>query len=159
MATTTTTVTQEQIDACTRVIDFNDHCRIFYQVRSERDPLVEYIVRYEYSAHNPNKGYFTCTCPAGQEGFIHCSQGTCKHVRWALAAEDAYKAERKARKEAKARMMRQWEQDRKRFLVDGKPVDYETYERVMTAKPHQYTEGEIKRDQARYASSGFRLLK
>ncbi len=37
MATTTTTVTQEQIDACTRVIDFNDHCRIFYQVRSERD--------------------------------------------------------------------------------------------------------------------------
>jgi hypothetical protein len=122
--------------SCDRIRFLSFHTRSFSLFFQPWVLVRTYIVRYEYSAHNPNKGYFTCTCPAGQEGFIHCSQGTCKHVRWALAAEDAYKAERKARKEAKARMMRQWEQDRKRFLVDGKPVDYETYERVMTAKPH-----------------------
>lgn len=147
---TTTTVTQEQIDACTRVLDLSNN-RVFYQVRSERDPLVEYKVEYVKDPKRPGKGYFTCTCPAGQNGFIHCSQGTCKHVRWALAAEDAYRAEKKARAEAAQR--------RTKLIVNGKEADEETYNRVMNAKPYQYTEEEIKRDQERYASRPFSLLK
>jgi hypothetical protein len=159
MATTTTTITQEQIDACTRVYDLSDNDRIFYQVRSERDPLVEYKVEYLKDPRHIGKGYFTCTCPAGQEGFAHCSQGTCKHVRWALAAEQAYKAERKARNEAKARQAKKREEDRKRFFVNGKPVDDETYDRVMNAKPYQPTEEEIQRDLEQYMARPFRLLK
>jgi len=148
--TTTTTVTQEQIDCCTRVINLNA-AHVFYQVRSERDPLVEYTVRYEKDLRRPGKGYFTCTCPAGLEGFIHCSQGVCKHVRWALAAEEAYKAEKKARVEAARRTMS--------MIVNGKEADDETYNRVINAKPHQYTEAEIKRDQERYAPRPFSLMK
>lgn len=144
MATTTTTaITQEQINACTRVVDVETGS-VFYRVRSERDPLVEYIVRYVKDAHRPGKGYFTCTCPAGEDGFAHCSQGTCKHVRWALVAEEARRAEKQARA---------------RFIVNGKPVDDETWKRVQNAKPYPWTEEEIKRDQQRYASRPWTLLK
>lgn len=151
MATTTTnTVTQEQIDACTRVIDLTVN-RVFYQVRSERNPLVEYKVQYQKDPARPGKGYFTCTCPAGLEGFIHCSQGTCKHVRWALAAEQVYKVEVKARAAKGRRDVV--------ITVNGKIADDETYNRVMTAKPYQHTEAEIKRDQERYQSRPFSFLK
>jgi len=125
---------------CTRVID-TEQATAYYRVQSESNPLHEYEVRW---VRVNGRGYFTCTCPAGQSGFSHCSQGTCKHVRAALAAEAV-------RKEEKAR--------RSRFIVDGKPVDDETWNRVENAKPYQWTEEEIKRDQARYASSGFRMMK
>ena len=78
--------TSEQLARCHRVYDYAKH-EYFYQVESESDPTVEYEVHFI-----PGKG-FTCTCPAGQEGFRSCSKGTCKHCRWAVAAARQYKAE------------------------------------------------------------------
>src|SRR5438552_13711204 len=87
MATTTRyEVTQEQLDRCHRIVN-EQTGEVFYQVESESDPTVEYEVHFI-----PGKG-FTCTCPAGQEGFRSCSKGTCKHCRWAVAAARQYKAE------------------------------------------------------------------
>ncbi len=80
ITTAIATVTDEQIDRCHRIYDLNKN-EVFYQVESESDSLVEYEVRY-----NKERGY-TCTCPAGQEGFCHCyKNGVCKHVVWSVAA-------------------------------------------------------------------------
>lgn len=74
-------VTQEQINKCQKIIDFQTG-EDFYQVDSESDPNEVYEVRY-----STDHGY-TCTCKAGQVGFskvtVHPS-GVCKHVRWAVA--------------------------------------------------------------------------
>jgi len=85
-----TTVTNEQIGRCHKV--FSASGEAFYQVESERDSLTEYSVHY-----SPTHG-FTCSCPAGAEGFAHCAT-VCKHVKWALAAA---KEERTAMQEQEA---------------------------------------------------------
>lgn len=82
-----TTVTSAQIGHCHKVFDASGQA--FYQVESEQDNLVEYTVRFSIE-----RG-FTCSCPAGAEGFAHCTT-VCKHVRWSLAAA---KEERDAMRE------------------------------------------------------------
>jgi hypothetical protein len=94
----TTGVTAEQIDRCTRVVDPHT-MEAFYLVLSESQDLVEYKVTY---VRLPSKHY-TCTCPAGLNGFANCRDGVCKHIKWALKAAEEFKAELAARaaKEAK----------------------------------------------------------
>ncbi|GHO69287.1 hypothetical protein KSC_081790 [Ktedonobacter sp. SOSP1-52] len=154
MAATTnfTTVTEEQIDRCTRVIDMQTG-EPFYMVLSESDELTTYKVQYHKDPKRPGKGYFTCTCPAGQEGFIHCSSLSCKHVRWSIAAARVYKANMKAQAQAQAK------QREHLLIVDGKEVDEETYNRVMNAKPYAWTEEEIQHDFKRYQARPFSLMK
>lgn len=74
-----TAVTDEQIGRCYKCYD--EQARAwFYMVESERDNLIEYAVKWT------REHGFTCTCPAGQEGFRNCRDGVCKHVKWSLAA-------------------------------------------------------------------------
>jgi len=73
------TVTSAQIGRCSKIIDnVNGN---FFKVLSESDDLTEYDVRFN------RKTGFTCTCKAGQEGFIHCKNGFCKHILWSVACE------------------------------------------------------------------------
>jgi len=81
-------VTAEQIDRCSRIIDPRT-MEAFYLVLSETQDLVEYKVQY---MRLPSKHY-TCSCPAGLNGFANCRDGVCKHVRWALAAAEQFKTE------------------------------------------------------------------
>lgn len=69
------TISQEQLDRCHRVYDFQKG-EWFYKVDSETSDE-EYEVRY-------SKG-FSCTCKSGQSGFKNCKKHKyCKHVRWAI---------------------------------------------------------------------------
>jgi hypothetical protein len=86
-------VTQEQIDACSRVVDLNTK-QAFYQVESATTPGKIYEVRF-----NRTFGRLTCTCAAG----IYYS--TCWHRRAAYAAEDLYKEAKRAEKEAAKRIV------------------------------------------------------
>ncbi|GCE26345.1 hypothetical protein KDA_18290 [Dictyobacter alpinus] len=141
MATTTKTspVTEEQIDRCSRIFDMETQ-EPFYMVLSEADNLTEYKVQYHKDPNRPGKGYFTCTCPAGREGFIHCSGPYCKHVRWSIAAAQIHKADEKD--QARARMRQEQE-----------------YHNLLKRKPYQWTEAEIRRDQRRYTARPFQLMK
>lgn len=80
-----TNVTEDQINACSRIIDENRN-EVFYQVTSQTDSSVEYTVRFSL-LHG-----FTCTCPAGEAGFVNC-HNYCWHVRAAVAHSEWYKAE------------------------------------------------------------------
>src|SRR6266568_5134019 len=121
-------VTPEQLDRCSRWIHENTG-EVFYTVLSETDNLTEYKVRFI-----KGKG-FTCTCPAGQSGFHHCSKGTCKHCRWSVAHAAAYKQELAEQSQIEA------------YVRQG--VDRETACRVVYAKPTQYPEAQVKRAQQR----------
>jgi hypothetical protein len=77
-------VTPEQIGNCTKCFDGSTP---FYMVLSETQDLVEYKVRWNGKARG-----FSCTCPAGQNGFARCRQGVCKHCVWAVAAAREEKA-------------------------------------------------------------------
>ena len=106
---TTTTVIQEQIDRCERIVDLT-HNQVFYQVTSESDPTTTYEVRYDREHH-----CFRCTCPSGAQGFLNCHVNrTCKHCRWCVAAERQYQdlraAERKAAERIEATRQYQMEQ-------------------------------------------------
>ncbi|GCE04705.1 hypothetical protein [Dictyobacter aurantiacus] len=155
MATTTKTspITEQQINRCTRIIDMQT-MEPFYLVQSEADDLIEYKVQYHKDPKCPGKGHFTCTCPAGLDGFIHCSGPYCKHIRWALAASQVHKAELKAQAQAK----KDASPARSHLLItDGQEADEETYTRVISAKPPQWTEAEIQRDVRLYASRPFKM--
>jgi hypothetical protein len=84
MTTSTIAVTEEQINACSRLIDENRN-EVYYRVRSAHDDTVEYTVRFV-------DGHFTCDCPAGQNGFANC-KNYCWHVRAACAHADWFKKE------------------------------------------------------------------
>ena len=78
-------VEDEQIAKCHRTYDASGTA--WYQVENEAGNLnddnevITYVTRFD-----AEKG-FTCTCPAGLEGFSHCHKtGVCKHVVWSLAA-------------------------------------------------------------------------
>lgn len=131
-------VTQEQLDRCTRLWDFNQQVW-FYKVESESDPTKEYEVRF-----TRGRG-FTCTCPAGQEGFRSCSKGTCKHCRWAWAHAEALREERREQAEIE-RLVRQG-------------CNRETAQRIVYANAHpfQHSEIEIERDQERCQRKPFAI--
>lgn len=88
------TVTPELLDATTRIINCTTG-EVFYQSTS-------LSTGETYDVHFCN-GHFTCTCKAGQIGFIHCKR-YCKHVRAAFAiALEHFQAENaQARQEAEA---------------------------------------------------------
>jgi hypothetical protein len=93
-------VSQDQIDRCERIIDLSTNPpTVFYQCLSESDDTTIYVVRY-----NREFKRFSCTCPSGAEGFIHCAYGTCKHCRWAVAAEAEYQQYKRAERQAAARI-------------------------------------------------------
>lgn len=85
--TATTQISQDQIDACIRLIDPRTN-RAYYQVQSESQEDTRYEVRWNL-AHK----CLTCTCKGGQAGF------SCKHMKWSLKAEQEYKELKRAERE------------------------------------------------------------
>ena len=141
MKTKTYGPTEEQIDACTRVIDEKTH-ETFYIVQSATDPTVTYQVRY-CKAHN----CLSCTCPAmnpptDEHGFFKYAPRTCWHVRAVTAHSRQYITAKKAEAIARKR------QEEEEMLA-----------RVLNAKPFNYTEAEIQRDLKRYQPHAFSLLR
>jgi hypothetical protein len=152
-------VTQEQIDRCFRFIDSDG--RVAYAVKSESDPDVEYTVRF-----TPGRG-FSCTCPAGQDGFLYCHKGTCKHCRWAYAHAEQYRQEQAAiaRNEHIARLMGMGlTRDEAASAVDAKltingtPADDATLVRVFAAK-NAPTEQEVNAMAEAYQPKAFAILR
>lgn len=121
-------VTLEQLDRCTRIYDVNHNNEVFYKVQSESDPTVEYEVRYDQAHHT-----FTCTCPAGQEGFKNCHRSRyCKHVTWSLAHAEEYRKEVAEQSQIES------------YVRQG--IDRETACRVVYANSHpfRYTDLQVK---------------
>lgn len=84
----TSSVTEAQINACTRVIDEATNT-VFYQVDSSQNDGTFYTVR-----KMADKPFLTCSCPAGQAGQM------CWHRRAALAHAKEYKALKAAEQQA-----------------------------------------------------------
>ena len=131
-------VTQEQLDRCRRIINENTG-EVFYKVESERDPLVEYEVHFI-----KGRG-FTCTCPAGLEGFRSCAHGTCKHCRWAVAHAQAYKQELAEQAQIES------------YVRQG--IDRETACRVVYAQGTIFPESEVKHMQYLNQREPFSILR
>jgi hypothetical protein len=106
MATTFKAATQEQIDACTRVIDEAKH-EVFYQVQSATDAEAAYQVRY-----NHQYKVLSCNCKVGQIGLI------CWHLRAVREHNRLHVELKRAEAEAQERL-ENW----KRVLA-AKPATY-----------------------------------
>jgi hypothetical protein len=142
-------VTPAQLDLCTRLIDLNgDKPTVFYRVHSE-------TTGDTYEVRHARHG-FSCTCPSGQIAFSNCHNkfNCCKHVRWSLAYERIYQAEKQERKaadEAAERLVETEKQARitrlealgltvaqaTAALASGSSQDDVTLARVYGAKPRQ----------------------
>jgi len=159
-------VTSEQVGKCHKL--FDDQNRAYYAVENERGDrdmdgeIIEYAVRY-----SQERGY-SCTCPAGDEGFVHVhhASGVCKHVRWTVAAmleERAYMRDLAAKQAAEAEAARQDGDEaanRPHYLqMNGKLATPAEYARVMLAQPKEPSEEDIQRDLAAYAPHPFNLFK
>src|SRR5436305_11995896 len=131
-------VSQEQLDRCRRLWDDNKQ-EYFYLVESESDPTKEYEVRFI-----KGRG-FTCTCPAGQEGFRSCAHGTCKHCRWAVAHAAAYKQELAEQSQIES------------YVRQG--IDRETACRVVYAQGTIFPELEVKHAQYLNQREPFSILR
>jgi hypothetical protein len=93
--TTRYEVTEAQLQATHRIEDLNKH-QVFYHVESATEPHELYTVYYD-RVHK----VLTCTCKAGQNGFLHCAPGKyCWHVRASLRAAEEYRREQIERQEA-----------------------------------------------------------
>lgn len=164
MTTTTLTskynVTEEQIDACHRVIDNNTHT-VFYQVESQSNPGTYYKVLY-----NREHRVLQCTnfeggpiCPASAKGL------PCWHKRAAVAAEEEYKSLKAAEHHAQVRQaeceMTQQEIDEQAHIQRyvGQGVDLETATRVVYAQGPQYSEQEIRQAQYLNQPNAFCMFK
>ena len=123
-------VTDEQLDACTRVKNENTG-ETFYIVQSATDPTVSYTVRY-HQGHNR----LTCTCKAGQ------TSNNCWHRRAVTEHNRQYHDLKKAEAAATKRIEEQ-----------------ELLQRVMNAKPYTPSEADIKAAQKRNQPNGFSLLR
>jgi len=88
-------VTEEQVDAVTRVID-DKNGSAFYVVQSASDPAKQYTVRW--CSQSSRLG---CSCPAGMNGIV------CWHMRAAAAHDAEYTLAETARLEAEARAERE----------------------------------------------------
>jgi hypothetical protein len=132
-------ITQEQLDRCHRIIDENTG-KVFYKVQSESDPTQEYTVRFT------EKGW-SCTCPAGREGFRNCSHGTCKHCRWCHRHSQLLREEQR-------------EQAEITNLVN-QGLDRDAAVRVVYANshPYQWAPGEIEACERRYQARPFQLMR
>jgi len=151
------TVTEEQLDACTRVID-EAKGEVFYLVASATDPDVTYQVRY-------NKQYkvLSCTCKAAGSG------NTCWHRRAVVEHNRQFKAAKKAEAQAQARQLRLEElgltRDEARealshtLTVDGQPADDETLVRVFGPCTRRPAESEIEHMAVRYQPQSFSILR
>lgn len=106
----------------------------FYLVENERGDVDEHGDLIEYRVELDTQ---TCSCKAGQYGFIHCKNGYCKHLLWATAAqleETAAMAEM-AIAEATA-ILQASAPTREHLLVsNGIEASAAEYDRVMTATP------------------------
>lgn len=93
VTTSQTLVSQTQIDRCERTIGPDG--KVFYQVKSESydENDTTYNVRW-----NEEHKCLTCDCKGGSAGY------SCKHMRWALAAEQEYKMFKRAERAAEQRI-------------------------------------------------------
>src|SRR5215472_15872102 len=95
-----TTVTAEQIDACTRVIDEAKR-EVFYLVQSATSYEVAYQVKY-----NQDHKCYSCTCPAGNpptdaNGCYTYAPRSCWHIRAASEHNRQHVALKQAEAEAR----------------------------------------------------------
>ncbi len=162
------TVTGEQLDACTRVID-EARREVFYIVASATDPDVTYQVRY-------NKQYkvLSCTClamnpPTDEQGYFKYAPRPCWHVRAVVEHNRQFKAAKKAEAQARARQLRLEElgltRDEARealshtLTVDGQPAGDETLARVFGPHTCRPSAGEIEAMAEAYQSQPFSILR
>src|SRR5205809_1395878 len=120
MTAKTYEVTEEQLDACTRVI--NEQTReTFYLVQSASDPEKVYKVTYNMTHH-----CLSCTCPAmnpptDELGYAKYMPRICWHIRAVDKHNRQYHELKKA--EAIARQ-RQEEEKTLRRVMNAKPASY-----------------------------------
>ncbi len=148
--TTTPTVTQEQLDRCSRIYDESHNHEVFYLVENSRGDvddegnIIEYTVRYL-----KGKG-LTCTCPAGnppcdEHGFFKYAPRMCWHIRAAVAHAVLYRHERQEQAQIES------------YVRQG--VDRETAMRVTYSQPTQYKEAQVKQAQERCQRKPFSILR
>lgn len=154
-STTSNIITPAQVARCHRSLDANGLA--YYEVQSERDDNTLYEVRYS-KEHG-----FTCTCPAGANGFANCTQrGTCKHVRWSLEAARHYRINCARIEELMlAGLTRQEAREAVQHdvIVDGKPADVATLVRIFSAKEVYPSEQDIELQAQAFQSRPCSLLK
>lgn len=142
------TVTSEQIGRCHLVISQTGEK--FYQVESESDSQVEYTVRYS------KEFGFTCTCKSGQEAFVHCKLGVCKHVVWALAAKAE---ERQALAEMEKAELARKASEEHVLVINGEVQPKEVVDALFNRKgPREATKREIEMCD-KMSNRPFRLMK
>ncbi len=160
--TTTNTISQAHIDLCTRLIN-PDTGEVYYRVASESTDAV-------YEVHHIAGRGFTCTCPAGQEGFAHCfANPTCKHCRWSVEHARLYKAEQAALAERNARAARLMSlglTEREAYqaasataIINGQPATDEELARIYGPRQARPTDAEVEAMAEAYEARPFNLLK
>lgn len=151
--TSTAIITQAQLDRCIR---HYEESRVYYEVISERDVNVSYEVRFTAGVG------FTCTCPAGLEGFHNCSKGTCKHCRWSVEHARRYRAKMALVAELVVNGLTRdeaYEAVEHTVIVDGKPADIATLVRVFSAKGQYPSEGEMNLQSDAFESRPFQFMR
>lgn len=146
-------VTQEQIDACSRVTDLTTK-QVFYQVASATTPDTVYKVWFDRRF-----GRIACNCPA----FYY---PTCWHRRAAVKAEELFKEELRAQYEAARREIESSAEYR--MEVSGHSAEqallaYHEGLREAAAAGDEAAKRELKAlrkyDNKAYESEDFKLLK
>ena len=102
-------VTQEQIDKVHWIIDENNGFTEYFQVESEHDSLLEYVVRWQEEIKR-----WRCTCPSWAQGSGRVARAGlgCKHCLFVMAWKRQHALllaevrERDAELKAKARRAR-----------------------------------------------------
>ncbi len=123
-------VTSEQIGKAHKV--FAEDKTAFYLVENSKGEVDAEGLIIEYRVTWSRERGFSCTCEAGQEGFIHCSRGYCWHVAAAVACA---KEEREAMEE-QSNVTPKKKADREHdLIINGKVADAKTYARIVNAKP------------------------
>ena len=99
-------VTENQLDACSRIVDLNQQ-QVFYLVQSATTPGVEYKVIFDRKHR-----VITCDCKAGQEG------SGCWHKRAALKAAENFKTDVQARIAQQEHILREIESDEREMCLE-----------------------------------------
>lgn len=92
-------ITETLLNKTHRLINDNTG-GVYYRVESASVEFDENGDRVEYTVRYSKENGYTCTCKAGQDGFVHCGKGYCWHVRAVVKHAALYKAEMRDYQEA-----------------------------------------------------------
>jgi hypothetical protein len=146
-------ITQTQIDACTRKID-PETKQVFYEVKSATTPGTVYKVWYDRRF-----GRITCNCPA-------FTYPTCWHRRAAVKAEELFKADlRKQYEEARAAIesSEEYRMEISQATAEQARASYLAAIKAQAASGDEAAKRELRayrrHGEKAYNSEGFSLLK